>query len=336
MIIPPLGYYIWYLIDAATEVDVQDSRLGLPAAVLSAAAFGSSGSFASSLIRAGWSPAAAVTTRILLAGVVLTIPAVISLRRRWHVLVTSRGRLLAYGVMSISGAQLCYFNAVQYLSVGVALLLEYLGTLLVVCWMWARHGQRPGRLTTIGAGLAVIGLVLVLDVTETGGLSVVGVLWGLGAAVGLATYFVLSAQVDRQLPPVAMAWAGMLVGGGGLLLAGLVGLAPLRASTSQVLLMHHRVSWLVPMLGLSVVAGALAYAAGITAARSLGARLSSFVGLSEVLFAVLLAWLLLGQLPRLIQLVGGLLIIAGVTAVRIEELRSDVTQRANKVPAAVA
>jgi hypothetical protein len=34
--------------------------------------------------------------------------------------------------------------------VGVALLLEYLGVVLVVAWMWLRHGQRPGWLTIAG------------------------------------------------------------------------------------------------------------------------------------------------------------------------------------------
>ena len=50
------------------------------------------------------------------------------------------------------------------------------------------------------------------------------------------------------------------------------------------------------------------------AARLLGAKLASFVGLTEVLFAVLFAWLLLGQLPGG-QLLGGLFIIAGVALV---------------------
>ena len=33
--------------------------------------------------------------------------------------------------------------------------------------------------------------------------------------------------------------------------------------------------------------------------------MASFVGLSEVLFAILFAWVLLGELPGLIQLAGG-------------------------------
>jgi drug/metabolite transporter (DMT)-like permease len=56
--------------------------------------------------------------------------------------------------------------------------------------------------------------------------------------------------------------------------------------------------------------------------RLLGPRLASFTGLTEVLFAVLVAWLLLGELPTLMQLGGGALIIAGIAAVRADETRN--------------
>ena len=58
-----------------------------------------------------------------------------------------------------------------------------------------------------------------------------------------------------------------------------------------------------------------------SAARILGSKLASFVGLTEVLFAVLFAWLFLGQLPTVVQLIGGVLIIAGVALVRLDEMR---------------
>ena len=48
---------------------------GLSLGILSAAAFGTSGAFAASLIGAGWSPAAAVLARITVAGLILTVPA---------------------------------------------------------------------------------------------------------------------------------------------------------------------------------------------------------------------------------------------------------------------
>jgi drug/metabolite transporter (DMT)-like permease len=78
----------------------------------------------------------------------------------------------------------------------------------------------------------------------------------------------------------------------------------------------------VPVLGISLVAAVVAYVAGILGARLLGAKVASFVGLTEVLFAALFAWWFLGQLPGAMQLAGGVLIIAGVALVRVDELRA--------------
>ncbi|RZS86795.1 threonine/homoserine efflux transporter RhtA [Motilibacter rhizosphaerae] len=294
---------------------------GLWLALLSGASFGSSGSFATSLLDAGWTPAAAVSARLLVAFVVLTPFALRELRSGVAGLRRSAGAVVGYGVLAVAAAQLCYFGAVPRLGVGVALLLEYLGILLVVGWMWLRHGQRPRRLTGAGAALALVGLALVLDLGGGVRLDPVGVLWGLGAAVGLAVYFVRSAEQPEDLPPVVLAWGGLGVGALVLLAAGATGHPRLHASTRSVELLSHAVPPLVPVLGLAVVAAALAYATGIAGARLLGPRLASFIGLSEVLFAVAFAWLLLGQLPAPVQLVGGAVLLAGVVLVRVDELR---------------
>ena len=292
--------------------------LGLGLALTAAATFATSGTFASSLFAAGWSPAAAVTVRIAIAALVLTPFAAVALRGRWGALLRSAPTVGAYGALAVAACQLCYFNAVERIDVGVALLLEYLAGVLVVGWLWARHGQRPTPLTVAGALTSIAGLALVLGVTGPVRLDALGVAWGLAAAVGCAVFFVVSAQAGG-VPPIALAWAGMVVGAVVLAAAGVAGLVPLRVATADVELFGHRASWLVPVLGISLVAAALAYVAGIAGARLLGARLASFVGLAEVLFAVLFAWLFLGQLPGAMQLVGGVVIVAGVALVRLAE-----------------
>ncbi|HVE74339.1 MAG TPA: DMT family transporter [Mycobacteriales bacterium] len=299
----------------------QAGGAGVALALLSAATFGTSGSFAASLIKAGWTPGAAVTARVSTAALVLTLPALLLLRGRAAQVLRSRRTLLVYGVAAVAGAQLCFFMAVEHLSVAVALLLEYSGALLVVGWMWLRHQQRPGRLTLAGAPVAVGGLALVLELGGNSTLDPVGVLWGLGAAVGLAVYFVVSAQTADALPPLAMAWGGLTIGGLVLLAAAALGVLPWAAPRTDVTLLDTQMSWLIPVLGLSLVAAVVAYVAGIVAARMLGPQVASFVGLTEVLFAVVFAWVLLGQSLGVVQLVGAALVVAGIALVRLDELR---------------
>ncbi|HEY0484604.1 MAG TPA: EamA family transporter [Kofleriaceae bacterium] len=310
------------------------SGAGLGLALLSAASFSTAGSFARSLAVAGWSPGAAVVARVGVAAVMLAVPALVAMRGRWGSLRKTGMMVVLYGLVAVAGGQVCFFNALEHLSVGVALLLEYLGTVLVVAWMWLRHGHQPHRLTVIGSAVALLGLALVLDITGITGagtganhLDVVGVLWALGGAIGLAGYFVLSGSddghADAEIPPVALASAGMIVGAVALFGLGGLGALPMRARFTAVELAGHQVSWVVPVVGLSLLAAAIAYVAGIGATRRLGPRLASFVGLTEVIFAVLFAWLFLGELPTAVQLLGGLLILAGVALVRMDEGRPD-------------
>jgi hypothetical protein len=72
-----------------TGTRIQLGGSGLLLALIAAATFGTSGTFATSLTDAGWTTGAAVTARITVATLVLTIPAVVQLRRHWPTLRTS-------------------------------------------------------------------------------------------------------------------------------------------------------------------------------------------------------------------------------------------------------
>ncbi len=294
------------------------SNAGLVLALVSAATFASSGPFAKSLLDAGWSPGAAVGVRIGGAALVMLPATVLALRRRTP--LSKDARMIAlYGVVAVAGAQACFFSAVQYLSVGVALLLEYLAPVLLVGLAWARTGRVPSPRTLLGTLLAVVGLVLVLDLGGAVDVDPVGVLYGLGAAVCLSVYFLLSARPQAGVTPTLLAGGGLLVGAVTIGLLGLVGVLPMQASTEPVVLLGTTTSWVVPAVVMALVSSVVAYLTGILAAGRLGSRVASFVGLTEVLFAVVFAWVLLGQLPVAVQLLGGLLILAGVAMVEPED-----------------
>ena len=292
---------------------------GLAFAIASAVSFGASGGLARGLLDTGWSAGAATLVRVALAALVVAPFGVIALRGRWSLLRQNAGLITMYGVLAVAGAQFCFFSAINYMQVGPALLIEYTAPAAVVLWLWLRQGQRPGRITLVGAGLAALGLVLVLDVLSGAELSIPGVAWALAAMVGATTYFVISADESNGLPPMALAAGGLVVGAVALGLLGLLGILPLHANTSETSYAGHAVDWWVPVLALGLVTAAIAYTTGIAAGRRLGSRLASFVALLEVLAGVGFAWLLLGELPRTIQLIGGLLILAGVVAVKMGE-----------------
>lgn len=292
---------------------------GLGFAALSAVAFGLSGALARPLMDGGWTAGAVVLVRIALGAIVVVPFGLRALRGRWDLVTRNLPTIVLYGLTGVAGAQFCYFSAVQYLKVGPALLIEYTAPAAVVIWMWLRHGQRPGPVTVAGAVIAAVGLLLVLDLFSGAEFHLVGTAWALGAMVGCAMYFVISADDRSGLPPMSLAAGGLVVGALALGLLGAVGLMPMRATTGSAVYSGVEVTWWVPMLLLGVVTAAIAYTSGIAASRRLGSRLASFIGLNEVLVAVLAAWLLLGELPGVWQFAGGVLIMLGVIAVKAGE-----------------
>jgi drug/metabolite transporter (DMT)-like permease len=297
---------------------------GIGIGLLSAMCFGTSGTFGAALEGAGWSPAGAVLARVIVAALVLTVPAASALRGRWGLLRRSWRQVTLYGLVGVAACQLGYYNAIAHMDVGISILLEYMGIILVVGWLWVRHGQRPRPLTVLGGIAALGGLGLMLDLSGSGGVSLTGVLSALAAAAAMAVYFFQSAApsgVDAAdvLPPVALTWGGMIMGAVAIAALGLTRAMPLRFAAAPVTLLNTHVSWVVPVLGIGVIAAAVAYVTGIAAVRRLGPKLGSFVAMAEVLFAAGFAWVLLHQVPTGMQFLGGTLILAGVVAVRLDE-----------------
>ncbi|MFN8125985.1 MAG: EamA family transporter [Candidatus Nanopelagicales bacterium] len=293
---------------------------GLALALVSSFAFAMSGPLAKPLLDAGWSAGAAALLRIGGAALVLLIPTVLLIRNSGVAGLAGAWRyLLGYAALAVAGTQIGFFSAIQTLPVGLALLIEYTGPLLVVLWLWWRHGQRPTRWVVVGGALAMAGLVLILDPSSSGGLDPVGVLWAVFAAVCLAGYFVLSAQVQDDLPPLVVVGTGMVAGWLLLAVAAVLGLLPVVTTTAPVAIGGQVVPWWWPAIALVLVATVFAYLTGIAAVRRLGARLASFVSLLELVMATALSALLLAQVPGPRQLLGGVVILIGLVLVRIGE-----------------
>ena len=233
------------------------------------------------------------------------------LRRSWRT-------LLAYGVFAVVGTQLLYYSAITRMPVGAALLIEYLAPVMLVGWTWLRTRRRPGGRVLAGSVLAIAGLLLVVDLGGAGGVDPVGPILALTAAVGVAIYYVINARLDPELHPIVLLAGSMAIGCVLLALLAAVGVAPLTVSFGDVVLAHKVVPWWLPAGIVVLVSTSAAYLLGIAGGARLGSRVASFVGLFEVLFAVLAAWGLLGDLPAPIQLAGGVLILAGVVLVRLQ------------------
>ena len=298
-----------------------DFRTGMAFALGAAISFGMSGPFAKSLMDAGWSPTAAAFARLTCGALALATFATL-VRPQWvREALRHRRTVVLYGLIPIAGAQLCYYNAIAHLSVGVAVLLEYTSPILVAGWIWMTTRHSPSRATLAGMVLAGIGIVLVLNLF--GGpdntIDPTGVVWGLAAAVCAVYYFMMSSTVASDgdgLNSLTLATGGLLTGSAAVTAMGLTGVIPLRFATDNAVLAGITMPWFVPVLALGVVSTAIAYTLGISGVALLRPSFASLVGLSEVLFSVLWAWLLVGETIEPIQAIGGAVVLVGLALAR--------------------
>lgn len=281
-------------------------------------AFGAGGAVVKPLLEAGWSPGAAVFARIAVAAVALAIPGLAALRWNLRPLLTAWRTVLAFAVVAIVLTQVAFYAAIERIPVSLGLLIEYLAPVALVLLAWIRLRRAPQRVVIAGSIVAITGLVLVIG-PGGGDLDPVGLLLAGLAMVGMCVYYVLGDRADASLPPLALAASGFVVGAVVLGLVGLTGILPFEfAFVDDVEFLGGTAPWYVPVLVVGLVSTAFAYAAGITAIRMLGTRLASFLGLSEVIFAAIVAWMVLGEVITPLQMLGGVLILAGIVLVRQE------------------
>lgn len=306
--------------------------IGIGLGLASGLAFGAGGAIVKPLLETGWSPGAAVFARISVAAVVLLLPGLWALRFDLRPLWRARWTVLAYALIAIVGTQVAFYASIASIPVSTALLIEYLAPVALVLVAWLRQRHAPQFVVLGGSVLAIAGLVLVIG-PGGGSLDPLGLIYAGIAMVGVCVYYAMGERADASLPPIALAASGFVIGAIALGLLGLTGLVPFAAEFTMVGFFGAVAPWWVPVLTVGVLSTAFAYVAGITAIRMLGTRLSSFLGLSEVVFAAVVAWLVLGEALSPLQLLGGVAILAGIVLVRLEKRSADPVARALDVDA---
>lgn len=286
---------------------------GLTLALISAFAFGGSGTSAKPLIDAGLSP-------LHVAWLRATAAAVILLPVAWRHRAVVRQRpalLLGFGLLGVTGVQACYFAAISRIPVGVALLIEYLGPLLLLGYVRLVQRKPVSRGSAIGAAVALTGLACVVQVWNGMTLDPLGVLFALASACCQCGYFVLAdagSQGENPVHPLAVSAYGLLIGAVLLTATTQPWTADWGRLAGDVTMNGHRIPALLPAAWMVLVATVLAYLTGVLSVRYLSPPVAGVIANVEAVVATVLAWVLLGEHLGGPQLAGGLLVLIGAFA----------------------
>jgi drug/metabolite transporter (DMT)-like permease len=297
--------------------------------VASSVSFGASGPFAKALIEAGFSPLQAVWLRILGALIILAgLCAATRGRESLSALRRHGGLVAVYGLVAVASCQALYFVAASRLPVGVAILLEFTGPVLVVGWVRFVRRQHVARVSAVGVLVAMAGLCLVVQIWSDVHLDTVGILAGLGAGAGNATFFLLIDRLTGSVDPLTLTTGGMVVGAVALLPLAAPWSAPWSVLGRQIPLGSGTApGWLLAG-SVILVSTVIAYLAGAAAVQRLSAPVAAGLAYVEPASAAAIAWIALGERLSGTQIAGGLVVLAGAFLAQ-RGIGGDVTQAAD-------
>ena len=276
--------------------------------------FSASGTFAKALTDAGFSPLQAVWLRIAGACLILVGAVLLTGPGSLVALVHQRsafGGVVLFGLVGVATCQALYFVAASRLPVGIAILLEFTGPVLVVLYQKLFRRQPVRRTAFLGICLAMLGLCCVVEIWSGVSLDALGLACGLGAGAGNAAYFLIIDRLTGAADPLAITTVGMIVACVVLLPLATPWDAPWHVLGSSVPLAHHSIpGWLVA-LALVLFSTVVSYLLGGMAVQRLSATVAAGLAYVEPVSACVIAWILLGQRLSAVQITGGLVVLLG-------------------------
>lgn len=230
-----------------------------------------------------------------------------------------RGRqvplILGLGLIGVALLQFLYFVALDRLTLGLALLLEYQAPFLVA--LWAKFVQRTPVTARLwwGLGLAVTGLAAATEVWQGASFDTVGVAAAMGAAVCFAAYFLFGEACQSELSSLQVMLWGFAVATVALNLVQPIWQVD-AAFGDQVSLQGNLDHLFVPLwlvIGWIVLPGTLVpFGVELAALRYIPATLVTAIAMVEPVGASVLGWAWYDEALSLVSILGCVTVVAGI------------------------
>ncbi len=285
--------------------------LGVTMVVAAAAIFALNGTVSKLLLQGGFDAPQLTTFRATGAFACLLILSLVLKPgpRRLTVRRQELPKLISFGLTGFFLVPMLYFVAISRLPVGIGLLFEFTAPVFVALWVrFGEHQQVKQRLW-VGLALCIGGLVCVTQVWEGQlSLDIVGIGAGMASAVLLAVYYVLGSKTVAERDPLSVTcWAfGVSTVAG----------AIVRPWWNFPVHLFGESSGGVPMwllaIYLLIFGTIIPYLLISASMQHLPPTSVGIIGMTELVLASIFAWILLNEVLSTPQILGGLVILAGV------------------------
>jgi drug/metabolite transporter (DMT)-like permease len=239
----------------------------------------------------------------------VTRPASLPLRREELPLLVTLGGGLAL-------VQWSYFYAIHRVAIGIALVIQFVGPILVALWARLVYREDVRARIWVALALALTGLVLMVEIWEAGRPNTAGLLAAAVAAVAYAAYILLAERGVQRRDPISLSAWGFLFATlfwsvlapwwnfpGGRVGADVSLLGNLASSQLPV--------WAL-MLWMVVLGTIVPFALVVAALRHISATRVGVTAMLEPVLAIVLAWVWLGESLDVTQMSGATVTLAGI------------------------
>jgi drug/metabolite transporter (DMT)-like permease len=206
---------------------------------------------------------------------------------------------------SIALVNAAYYTAIARLAVAVAIVLQYLGPGMVVAWNAVTSRRRPSTEVIVAVVIAFIGVVFVSELPggDVGTIDLIGLGAGLASALFFAAYTLQSERAAARYGPIGAVFRAFAAAS----VLWVIYQAP--QGWPSALFESQNIGRVLFVGILGTLTPFLLYVWAVRRIRSERAVIAATL---EPLFAGIVAWLWLGQVLSLLQIVGGVLILAAV------------------------
>jgi drug/metabolite transporter (DMT)-like permease len=284
--------------------------------LVAATLFGVNGTVAKVALSSGLTSLRLTEARCAGAFAGLTLIALVRGRSTLRVARRELVPLAVFGCVGVALVQLFYFLSIHRLAIAIALLIQYLGPLLVAIWARTFGHEHVRRRIWLALGLSLTGLTLMVQLWSGVSLDGVGVVYALISAVTYAAYLLLAErEVARRDTISLLAWGFFfatvfwsLVQPWWSFPATAVGrTVSLQGSLAGV----HLPVWALVLW--VVVLGSIApFSLIVAALRHVSATRVGVVAMLEPVVATVVAWAWLRESLTAVQLVGAAVVLAGI------------------------
>jgi drug/metabolite transporter (DMT)-like permease len=287
----------------APGIEVSRPGIGLLAGVGAAHLWAVSGVFGKIAITGTLTPARLVFYRSMLSALMLL--AILLWRDRSLLRLNFRDfpLFLAMGTLGLALTQFIYYAAIQLLSVGMAILLQYLAPLWMVLFerLWLKIPLTRARIVALT--LALGGCAMVSIETESrGGWANVGILLGLAVSACFAFYTLITGHALKSHRDLTVLFYSFVFS------ALFWSASP--ASWQPISQVEAFKVWMI--LYIVVFGTLLPYWLFMQAVKHLSASHTGIITTLEPVVAAVIAWIFLGERLTGQQLAGGLFVLLAI------------------------